>query len=425
MSLEQKKETNREKEPGKGSRKKLLLSLVFVSVVVVLLFAVGVSRGFSDSGDKAGIPTAAEKEEKGPVALSVLCVGDVMVHRPQIASQYQSETGTYDYTDNFRYISPYIQEADLALCNVETTFAGGTPTGYPSFNAPDALADALYQAGFDVAMTSNNHMFDKGLAGLQRTLKVLRESGLETTGTQLTGEENYAIKKVKGIPVGIVSYTYETPSAYGRPTINSNVLSEEEEPYINSFSYEELDPELLRIGNTIKKAREAGAKIVICYYHWGQEYQRSPGDAEIYMAEKSADMGADMVFASHPHVLQGVGTVTGIETGRQIPVFYSMGNCISNQRSETLDNRYTEQGLMARVDLTFDAQTGTVAVQSVKGMGTWVDKYRSGGRDHYAVIPLDENYKENETLAVSGHLSRATQALTDIEETLGAEYIWK
>ena len=409
--------------PGRGKR--LLILAAAFAAAGILLF-VGFSGGTpgGKAGEDAATPSAIAVKP-APVTLSIVCVGDTMVHRPQIASQYEPESKTYDYRNNFEYVKAYIEEADLALCNVETTFAGGTPTGYPSFNAPDALADALADTGFDVAITSNNHLLDKGLDAVGRTLRVLREAGLATSGTQTDGEPNYTMVEAQGVPIAVVAYTYETPSIDGRPAINSAPLPAEAEPMINSFSYDDLDNDLGEIAETIRAAKENGAKIVLCYYHWGQEYQRIPDDWEEYIAAKTADMGADVLFASHPHVLQKIGMATGEETGREIPVFYSMGNFLSNQRYETLSNRYTEQGMIAAVELEYDEETETVTLLSTRAMGTWMEKYHAGGKDIYRVIPLDNTFENNETLAASGHIGRARQALADITETLGTAYLWQ
>ena len=158
-----------------------------------------------------------------PIELSIVCVGDVMVHRSQIASQYDSGSGTYNYDNNFQYVKKYIEAADLALCNVETTFAGGTPTGYPS-SCSRRLSDVA-NAGFDVGITSNNHLYDKGLSGMKRTLDSSasglprREPGCPGRGTRFDG--------CKGVKVAIIAYTYETPSNGGRSTINGVILSDE------------------------------------------------------------------------------------------------------------------------------------------------------------------------------------------------------
>lgn len=397
----------------------MLLALAAVAVLVGI-FSLGL-LGDEINPVKEPMDPAVEQEAEPaePVALSFVAVGDVMVHRSQISSQYDPQTGTYDYTDNFRYIKPYIQDADLALANVETTFAGGTPTGYPSFNAPDALATALADTGFNVGLISNNHLYDKGLAGMDRTIGILRIAGLKTAGANLVGEKNYTLVEVQGVSVGIVSYTYETPSHDGLTRINGVVLPEAVAERINSFSHERIEEDLGKIGKTIQTARNDGADIIICYFHWGEEYQRSPNLWQRRIAEQAADMGADIIFSSHPHVLQSAEWVKGPTTGKEIPVFFSMGNFLSNQRLETLNNRYTEQGMIARVDLKFDLEKGEIAEMSMSAVGTWLDKYKAEGKDWYAIIPLSDALENNATLQQSGHLSRAQQAYEDIREILG------
>ena len=403
----------------------LLVSLAAVIVALGVIFIPpileagdGIVPG--SSGSEMPVPVLPS-----PIELSIVCVGDVMVHKSQIASQYDSSTGTYNYDDNFQYVKKYIEAADLALCNVETTFSGGTPTGYPSFNAPDALAYSLGDAGFDVGLTSNNHVYDKGLSGIKRTLQILRKAGLATVGTRLPWEKNYALMDVKGVKVAIVSYTYETPSNGGRSTINGVILSDEANALINSFNYEVLDEDLKKVAFTIEEAREGGADIVVCYYHWGEEYQRSPNLWQERIAKETVAMGADIIFASHPHVLQSVEVLKNEVTGKEVPVFYSMGNFLSNQRAETLNNRYTEQGMIARVNLQYDSTTGEVALVGTDAMRTWLDKYKSGGKDVYAIIPLDSELEDNEALKASGHLHRAMQASEDVEAVLGSDYIWR
>ena len=420
-TLNQSNDTTISRAARSGNGRQILLLLALAAVAVLVgIFSLGL-LGEEINPMKEPMDPAVEQEAEPaePVALSFVAVGDVMVHRSQISSQYDPQTGTYDYTDNFRYIKPYIQDADLALANVETTFAGGTPSGYPSFNAPDALATALADTGFNVGLISNNHLYDKGLAGMDRTIGILRIAGLKTAGANLVGEKNYTLVEVEGVSVGIVSYTYETPSHDGLTRINGVVLPESVAERINSFSHERMEEDLGKIGKTIQTARNDGADIIICYFHWGEEYQRSPNLWQRRIAEQAADMGADIIFASHPHVLQSAEWVKGPTTGKEIPVFFSMGNFLSNQRLETLNNRYTEQGMIARVDLKYDLEKGEIAEMSMSAVGTWLDKYKAEGKDWYAIIPLDEALENNITLQQSGHLSRAQQGYKDIREILG------
>jgi len=367
-------------------------------------------------------PTVAEPEK--PVSFHILAGGDVMVHKSQINAQYDSATGTYNFDNNFEYIKKYIEEADLALCNLETTFAGGGRyTGYPVFNTPDSLADALKKAGFDVVFTANNHIMDMGIDGMKRTLRVAREAGLATVGTHLEGEKNYVVLDVKGIKVGIVAYLYETPEYEAIPTINSVPIPEEARPLLNTFNYSTLEEDLEKVRQSIEGARADGAEIVICYYHWGEEYQRSPNEYQQRMAMDTAAFGADIIFASHPHVVQGVEMLTVEGTGRKVPVFYSLGNLISNQRAETLNNRYTEQEILADVRLEYMKSTKEIVSIEMSAIPLWVERYKKGGKYVYYIIPLDHTMRENPALLESGHLPRAEQALEDLTKLLGQEYI--
>ena len=394
-------------------------------IILIALLIVVIAALAACSGKSAKKTTDQKKpKENKSVKVSILCAGDVMAHAPNLTSALQSD-GSYDFTDNYEYVEDYIQAADLALCNMETTFKGGKPQGYPLFNAPDSLADAIKGAGFDVAFTSNNHMMDTGYDGMQRTVQVLRDAGLKTVGSRLEGEsKKYAVVKVKGVKIGLVSYTYETTqTAGGSPTINGNAISQDSQELINSFNYHDLESEDYdRIEEDIDGCRDDGADVVICYLHWGNEYEMSPNQQQEDMAQELANRGADVIFASHPHVLQEIDVLKSEKNGRKVPVFYSLGNYISNQRTETLSNKYTENGAMATVTLIVNPDKDKIKSETVRIMPTWVDKYQGSSGLEYRIVPLDGNLSENKALAASGHFNRAQQAKEYTEELFG-DYI--
>lgn len=69
------------------------------------------------------------------------------------------------------------------IVNLETTLTHRPPyTGYPCFRSPAALADALRDAGVDVAVLANNHCCDGGAAGVHTTVAELRRCGIRHTG---------------------------------------------------------------------------------------------------------------------------------------------------------------------------------------------------------------------------------------------------
>lgn len=371
--------------------------------------------------DPAVSPDAKIPLTERAVSLNISCVGDVMVHSVQYNAQYDKATDSYSFADNFQYVKPYIQKADIALCNVETVFAGGRLSGYPNFNAPDSLAGDLKDTGFDVAIVANNHMLDQGTKGLIRSIGIIQGTGLKTSGAQIEGGKSYALYTANGVTIGTVSYTYETPKVNGKRTLNGNAIPKAAFSMIDSFSYTSMEEDLLKIKESIDQARKAGAEVIICYFHWGEEYQRSPNEWQKSMAKAVAAMGVDIIFASHPHVLQPAEKLINPETGKETAVFYSMGNFISNQRTETLNNRYTEQGVIAQVSLSIMKRTGKISDMTMGIQPVWVDRYKTA-KMNYAIIPLDVALSANPTLSKSGHLRRAEQALADIVKLFGEGY---
>ncbi|NLW89420.1 MAG: CapA family protein [Clostridiaceae bacterium] len=159
------------------------------------------------------LPTEANNEPE-EIRVIITAVGDVLMHKAVIDGG-QTNPGEaepqYDYTYCFQYVRPFFEKSDLAIGNIEGTLAGPPYTGFPSFSAPDEIADALYDVGFRVVCAANNHSIDKGLDGLIRTATVLREKGFTAIGTRPDEETPMdAIADVGGIRLGIMNYTWET-----------------------------------------------------------------------------------------------------------------------------------------------------------------------------------------------------------------------
>ena len=410
---------------------KKLIIVIISALIALFLIALPAINAVEPAEAEAAEAAAAEPEpeppEKAPVQLLITCVGDVMVHQSQLTAQHDSSAGTYDFSNNFVHVKKYIEDSDVAIFNLETTFGGPPYTGYPVFSAPDELAKALRQTGFNVAVTANNHMLDRGLSGLERTISVLRENGFPVAGSRASGDSGprYAMTEVKGVRIAVVAHTYAYGSSPGGLLLNGASVPKGAGDLIDYFRYEQMDEDLEKIKGIVDEAKSAGADIVIAYYHWGQEYQLKSNDMQRRIAERTAlDMDVDVIFASHPHTPQEMGVITSEASGKRVPVFYSLGNFISNQRTETLDvpvSRYTEIGIIARVSMEYDADRKEVTAVNPGAVPVWVDKYKSGGRDVYVLIPLDDGLEENVTLAASGHLARAMKAWEDVNGILGVD----
>jgi len=351
-------------------------------------------------------------EPKQHVVLSIYAAGDIMAHAPQQASALQ-KYGSYDFNENYQYVKPIIEQADIAICNIEMTFAGKPYAGYPRFSAPDEIAAAVKNAGFDIAVTANNHAFDNGAAGVKRTIEVLTSAGFQTTGTFASPDDKkYLLVSVKGVIVAIISATFESGNINGNIAINGIAITKDSAKLINSF----FGQDIKKYEDLISQAKKEGAEIVICYFHWGTEYQTLPEQAQKDIALKLAAAGADIIFGSHPHMIQGFEVLKLKD--KQIPVYYSLGNFISNQRKELMGQSLSENGIIAQVNLTFDTENKKIIEISSNYTPTWVDKYFQNGRYVYQIVPLIGDFKNNPPIPASGRQNQAEQALKDIKKII-------
>lgn len=317
----------------------------------------------------------------------ITAVGDIMVHGPQLRAQFNAAAGSYDFSNNFRWVSSYLLLSDIAIGNLETTFAGGERpyAGFPLFNSPDELARDLRLSGFDILVTANNHSIDTGIAGLRRTAQVVRRNRLTPLGTRSSSEQPaWELREIRGIRVALTAWTYETPRLRGERSINGLPLPSRYENLINSFNFRELETDFPRMQQQIEEMQATGADILIFYMHWGDEYVGEPNADQRLLASMLSEKGVDIIFGTHPHVVQPVEFIN------ETLVVWSMGNFLSNQRYESLQRREVEDGLMVSVLIEKDHDGMQTSIKEVLGMSTWTHRYWSGGPDGrlvYQILP--------------------------------------
>lgn len=347
------------------SLKKPLGILVVITIVTICLF---IPFDLFDFNEDPKSPE--EKKESQPSIVKIAAFGDIMMHGPQIKSGAKSD-GSYDFNSFFQEIKPYLLSADLAIGNFETTLAGPEKgyKGYPQFNAPDQIVDALKNIGIDLVSTANNHSMDTGVQGVKRTYKTLKEKGILPVGTAPSPQERVpTIVKKNGITFAFLAYTEHTN---GLPV-------PQDQPYLVN----QIDSDQIR--EDIQKSKALGAEFVIVSLHFGMEYQRKPNEKQIQIAHQSLQDGADVVLGSHPHVLQRMEKVN--MQGKEKLIIYSMGNFISNQFMP-----YTDEGVVLYFDVFKDPKTQKVQVKNVSYLPTLVHKYQKAGKNKYVVLPLESD----------------------------------
>jgi len=327
--------------------------------------------------------TAPEPEpEPGPVLynLRLSVVGDIMLHITQYEYAVSNETGECEFDSCFELVTPYLSAADIAIGNIETVLGGLPFSGYPMFSAPDSFGYALKNAGFDLFTTANNHSLDKREAPLLRALDFLDELGIKHTGTFRSQEErdNILLIEQNNISIAFLSYTYGT---------NGMPIPQGMEYIINL-----MDEEL--IISDIKRAKELEPDFIIVMPHMGNEYETKPRDVFKDWVKLMLENGADIVLASHPHVIQPfeMAYITD-ENGdtRECAVAYSMGNFISGQRTEP-----REEGVILNFELE-KTEEGDAYISEVSFIPTWVMYTNGSWQPEIKVLPIGDMLLQNET----------------------------
>ncbi|HEX7746337.1 MAG TPA: CapA family protein, partial [Micromonosporaceae bacterium] len=287
--------------------------------------------------------------------LTVLAAGDILIH-PAVAEQARTDArrsgrGRFDFFPMFRQVSPRISGADLALCHLEVPLGepAGPFAGYPLFNAPPQVVDGIRQAGYDGCSVASNHTLDQGEPGVVRTIKALEAAGLGHTGSARNGREAATprIYDRSGVRVAHLSYT-----------MNFNGLRR---PAGRDWLANPIEP--AKILAAAKRARAAGAQIVVLSLHWGTEYRHEPNaDQQRWARQLITSPDIDLIVGHHAHVVQP------FQRYGDKWVVFGMGNQLAGQRSAD-----TREGVLARITFT-EVAPGRWRTSRVEAIPTWTDR---------------------------------------------------
>jgi hypothetical protein len=274
----------------------------------------------------------APSTDPPPRELTLVAAGDVLLH-PPLWAQAEADAAAAgragrDFRPLLAGVRRLVTDADLAVCHLETPVAaaGEAPAGYPALSVPPEIVPALADTGFDACSTASNHTYDRGAAGVDRTLAALDAAGIAHAGSARTSEEaaRVTLLRADGAEVALLSYTFGfngVPAPRGE-TWRSNPI------------------EPARILADAAVARRAGAEVVVVALHWGAEYRSEPTADQRGLGPalvRSPDV--DLVLGHHAHVVQPVEYVEGEW------VVYGMGNFVAHHGTA---NPANQEGLLVR-----------------------------------------------------------------------------
>ncbi len=453
----------------KKKRKKRILTVSAVLGLLVLVLCLGyvflIRPVFSDE-DPTEKPGTEVAEEPGdvtegqdipePVAepepeeppfeefdIHVMMVGDDLLHMG-LVNQGIGADGTRNYDFLFKDIHDFIDAADIAIINQESPIGGNDRgfSGYPAFNSPSEVADAIAAAGFDVVLTATNHTYDQGLGGLiyfhdyfttnypeisvvgthsnpNEDSRIYRSptywldkygvspndrpafDDLELEPMDKYNTSAFVIREVNGVKISILNYTYSHNWASWANGLDGylNRLCYYE-PESRMINFDVINPEVLE---DIKLAREVSDIVIVCP-HWGYEYSFEPCAYQKDFARQMIDAGADVIIGAHPHIVEPVEYIT-TDAGNSGLCYYSLGNFIHCQVPN-----YTSFEGMAWVDIHVDADGAHVDLDSSGALPmveyqTWGPLYIQG------VYPLEDFTAEMASKHASNYRSGGAMTL--------------
>ncbi len=284
----------------------------------------------------APVPTPAPDPAFEEYDITLMAVGDNLMHM-SIVKTGKREDGTYNFDFLFENIRDCLDSADIKVINQETILGGNGLgfSGFPRFNSPTEVGDAIAEAGFNVVLHATNHAADQGLDGILNCASYWREShpevlmaGISGKKDNENGSDEIPLLKIGDVTFAILNYTYgpnaETLSSGLRGHLNMLCAYSEKNGRIDFTS---LNPQ---VPEDIKRAEQL-ADIVIVFPHWGTEYQTRPSGYQQKFALEMTQAGADLIIGTHPHVPQPIEKITS-ENGNTALCFYSLGNYVSTQK---------------------------------------------------------------------------------------------
>lgn len=301
-------------------------------------------------------------------SITISAVGDIAGSTENFQSVKSGEV--YEFSSHFKELREMFMGHDYTIASLISPIAGADfgYSGYPRYNAPEELLQAVADIGIDAVSTANRFAFELGQRGLMSNLDNLRRIGFAPFGTA-TSEEEAAkplLVEVGGIKLGLLSYT---------TMLNQSIANQ---PYAVAIADQ---TKILADLNTL---RDQGAEIISVSMYWGDEYADMPNVNQMEWMSWLESQGVDIVLGAHPHVVQPL-VIKKIDYQGQTKTVvqaYSLGNFYS---AFLMDR--TKTGLVLELDIS--RQNGQTSIQAVRHELVYNHQTdRGDGQMDYKIIDL-------------------------------------
>lgn len=289
-------------------------------------------------------------------SVHITFLGDIMCQREIVSAAHRR-----DYDTIFSSVKGLWSTSDYVVGNLESPLAGRwSRYSYEKmrFNAPDEFALALKKSGVNMVSLANNHILDRGVKGLNRTIDVLKELDLDCDGAYKVKDDadRIFVKTLQDVRFAFISCTYGVNQGLACNHLEDNELWRVEimkypQQQVTTLSFRlrrfisNLIPIWLKniIGNRNKEERlliatdsvleseyendknklflkrlkdkvtraKSQADVVIVLAHMGGQHCDRPSPWQARMNKLFIEAGADLIVSNHAHMPQDVKIVDG------------------------------------------------------------------------------------------------------------------
>lgn len=357
---------------------KYKLSVFILLLIIIILIPVYLITNNNNIKDNTSNFDSKLPEKKEEIyTANMIMVGDALAHDRLYNDAYNGNT--YDFKPYLKYIKEKVSTYDIAYYNQETIL-GGVSIGlssYPSFNSPQELGDAMIDAGFNLVSLATNHTLDRGKKAVLLSREYWnKQTGVKAVGSYSSEEEKEQIESTilttNNITYAMLNYTYGT-NGIPVPTGEDYLVN----LWDDTNNYENYKKTVEKDINNLRDKVD----VLIVAMHWGREYTHEELPIQKKTAEYLSSLGVDIIIGTHPHVIEPVEYV-----GDTL-VFYSLGNFISAQTSDSCNNYKCFVGLMSSLTITKTIKDNSSEIKIDNIKNELIYTYHNNYKD-YLVIPF-------------------------------------
>lgn len=350
-----------------------LAIVIALLAITALAFLVNSCTQHSSNSSDANTTLAAADRTANAQTITLSFAGDCTLGTDENFDRSTSFVAKYDAVDDpsyfFANVADLFANDDATIVNMEGTLTNSTSRADKTFafKADSEYAQILVSGNVDAASLANNHSRDYGEESYTDTIEAL-----ETVGIPTFGYDRIAYLDVKGVKVALIG-TYELAEGLG---IKDQMI------------------------NNISLAKEAGAQIIIVFFHWGTERESVPDSVQMELGHAAIDAGATLVVGSHPHVIQGLEDYNGHT------IVYSLGNfCFGGNKNPS------DKDCMI-VQQTFTVQEDNVTIDNTKVIPCSISSVNSS--NNYQPTPATGEEKAR----IEAKIQRSSDAIASMAASL-------